>query len=294
MRKWSAREKQDGVAAVIFLLPNVVGFLLFMVGPTIGSIIISFTDWSLLRAPQFAGVQNYIAAWHDPVFWKTLGNTAYYVFAKVPFNIVLSLILAALLNRKLAGRNIFRAIFFLPMVASSVSVALLWQPLLDPTVGYLNKFLSFVHLGPYPWILSPTWAMPSVILVATWKETGFYMVIFLAGLQGIPTSYYEAARIDGANVVQEFLHITVPLISPTTFFVSVTMIIGSFQIFDLTTVLTGGGPANATNTLVMYVYQAGFNFFRMGYASSIAYVLFAIILIFTLAQNRLSKRWVHY
>lgn len=294
MLKWTSRQKKDAGAAVIFLLPNAIGFLLFMVGPTVGSIIISFTNWSLLNKPSFSGFVNYVDMVQDPVFWKSLGNTAYYVFVKVPINMVLSLVLATLLNREIHGRNVFRVAFFLPMVASSVSVALLWLPLFDPTIGYLNRFASWVGLGPYPWIISPSWAMPSVVMVALWKELGYFMVIFLAGLQSIPSNYYEAARIDGANVVHEFFHITVPLISPTTFFILITSIIGSFQIFDLTTVLTNGGPANATNTLVMYVYQAGFKFFRMGYASAIAYVLFAIILVFTIFQNSLSKRWVHY
>lgn len=294
MRRISSREKRDAFAAAVFLLPNLIGFLLFVVGPTVGSFLISFTDWSLLTAPRFSGFQNFTDMLNDSVFLKTLGNTAYYVFVKVPLNMTLSLILAALLNRDIRGRNLFRTVLFLPMVASSVSVALIWQPLFDPTVGYLNRLFSFFGLGPFPWIFSPAWAMPSVILVATWKELGYFMVIFLAGLQGIPQTYYEAARIDGANSVHEFFHITVPLISPTTFFVLIISIIGSFQIFDLTTVLTQGGPANATNTLVMYVYQAGFRFFRMGYASAIAYALFTIVLIFTVIQNRLSKRWVHY
>jgi len=294
IRSLTARERKDASAAAIFLLPNLVGFLVFMVGPTIGSIAISFSSWSLLNAPTFAGLQNYSDLLKDSVFWQTLGNTAYYVFVKVPLNMFLSLLLASFLNKEIHGRNALRTIFFLPMVASSVSVALIWQPLLDPTSGMVNKLLSFIHLGPYPWILSPNWAMPSVIMVATWKELGYFMVIFLAGLQGISSTYYEAAEIDGANAVQSFWHITVPLISPTTFFVLITSIIGSFQIFDLTTVLTNGGPANATNTLVMYVYQAGFKFFRMGYASAVAYALFVIILAFTLIQNQLSKRWVHY
>ena len=294
IRSLTARERKDASAAAIFLLPNLVGFLVFMVGPTIGSIAISFSSWSLLNAPTFAGLQNYSDLLKDSVFWQTLGNTAYYVFVKVPLNMFLSLLLASFLNKEIHGRNALRTIFFLPMVASSVSVALIWQPLLDPTSGMVNKLLSFIHLGPYPWILSPNWAMPSVIMVATWKELGYFMVIFLAGLQGISSTYYEAAEIDGANAVQSFWHITVPLISPTTFFVLITSIIGSFQIFDLTTVLTNGGPANATNTLVMYVYQAGFKFFRMGYASAVAYALFIIILAFTLIQNQLSKRWVHY
>jgi multiple sugar transport system permease protein len=286
--------KKEWMVAYLFILPNLVGLLIFMVIPTINSVAYSFTDWNMIRNPVFSGLNNYKELFTDQLFWKTLGNTSFYVFIKVPINIVISLILAVLLNNKMHGRTTFRAILFMPMIASSVSVALLWQPLFDPTLGFLNKLFSFIGLGPFPWLLDPHWAMPCVIMVALWKEIGYYMVMFLAGLQGISKTYYEAAKIDGANGVQSFFKITIPLVSSTTFFVLIISVIGSFQIFDLTTVLTNGGPANATNTLIMYVYQAGFRFFRMGYASALACVLFIIVLVFTMIQNRQSKRWVHY
>lgn len=289
------KNNQESLVAVLFLLPSLIGFLLFMLGPTIGSFIMGFTDWNLLNIPSFLGLENFREIIRDNLFWLTAKNTAYYVFIKVPLNLFLSLLLAILLNRKIRGRNFFRVVCFIPMVCSSVSVALIWKPLMESSSqGLLNHILGFMGMGPYPWISSIEWAMPSVILVGIWKELGYFMVIFLAGLQGISQSYYEAAVIDGAGSVRKFLHITFPLISPTTFFAFIIAIIGSFQIFDLTSVLTQGGPGNATNTMVMYIYQAGFKFFRMGYASALSYILFLVIFAFTLLQNRVAKKWVHY
>lgn len=287
-------KRKECIVAFSMIAPNLIGLAVFMVIPTFVSILISFTDWNLLNAADFIGIANFKELFSDPLFWKTLLNTVVYVFWKVPFNILISLILAVLINQQMYGRTFFRAILFLPIIASSVSVALLWQPLFDITNGMLNKILNSVGLPSSTWIYNPKTSMMSVIIVALWKELGYYMVMFLAGLQSIPSSYYEAAAIDGANPVRKFLFITVPLISPTTFFVLIISVIGSFQIFDLTTVLTAGGPANSTNTLVMYVYQAGFKFFRMGYASALSTILFIIILIFTIIQNQLAKRWVHY
>ena len=286
-------KKKEILVALAMIAPNLAGLFIFMIIPTIMSFIISLSDWNLIGNAGWAGLGNFREVFHDSLFWKTLGNTAVYVFCKVPLNIVFSLLLAALLNQDLHGRTFFRAVLFLPMIASSVSVALLWNPLFLSN-GLLNRILGVFGLPPSSWIYHPDTSMMSVIIVALWKEIGYYMVMFLAGLQSISRTYYEAADIDGANGVQKFLRITVPLISPTTFFVLTISIIGSFQIFDLTTVLTGGGPANSTNTLIMYVYQAGFRFFRMGYASALSAVLFIIVLSVTIIQNWSSKRWVHY
>ncbi|MEA5029353.1 MAG: sugar ABC transporter permease [Sphaerochaeta associata] len=283
----------EGRAAFLFLLPNIVGFLLFSMIPTVASFGISFLDWGLLNSPSFVGLANYIELMTDDVFWLALKNTAYYSFIKVPLNLILSLLLAVLLNKQLHGRNFFRSIAFLPSVCSSVAVALIWSPLLESSEnGLINHMLSLVGIDVIPFLVSPVWAMPSVILVGLWKELGYFMVIFLAGLQGISRSYYEAASIDGANSSAVFFRITIPLISPTTFFALTTSLIGSFQIFDLTSVLTKGGPANATNTLVMYIYQNGFQFFRMGYASSLSLILFFTIFVITLVQNHYSDKWV--
>ncbi len=287
-------KRKEFLVAMAMLAPNLIGLIVFMVIPAVASIGISFTNWTMLNSPTFIGLDNYKELIHDSLFWYTLKNTAVYVFWKVPVNIFISLAFAVLLNKKMYGRSIFRSIFFLPMVASSVSVALLWQPLFETNNGVLNVMLRAIWLKGLPWIYSQETAMMSVILVALWKEIGYYMVMFLAGLQSIPATYYEAAEIDGSSPLRTFFKITVPLISPTTFFVFIISVIGSFQIFDLTSVLTAGGPANSTYTTIMYVYKAGFNFFRMGYASAISTILFLIILVLTTIQNKLSSAWVYY
>jgi multiple sugar transport system permease protein len=245
--------------------------------------------WGVLDKPTFKGVGNYHELFTDPIFWVCMKNTALYSFVKVPLNLFFSLLLAILLNREIHGRNFFRTIAFLPSVCSSVAVGVFWKPLLESTRnGLVNHILGYVGIGPIPFLSSSVWSMLSVIMVGIWKEMGYFMVIYLAGLQGIPRTYYEAASIDGANARTMFFRITIPLIAPTTFFAFVTSLIGSFQIFDLTTVLTGGGPANSTNTLVMYIYQNGFKWFRMGYASAIAMILFLVIFAITMIQKRLS------
>ena len=287
------RGRQEFAAAIVFLLPNFIGFMMFLIGPAIGSFVIALTRWRLLDEPTFVGLQNFVDLVGDSRFWITLRNTAYYSFVRVPINATISLGLAVLLNRELKARNFFRVVLFLPVVLSIVATAVIWRPLVE-SAGLLNQLLGAVGLPTVPWITSTRWAMPTIIMIGIWKEIGYFMVIFLAGLQAIPSMYYEAARIDGASSWQQFVRITLPLVSPTTFFVLTVAIIFSFQIFGLTTVLTGGGPQNATNTLVMYVYQSGFRNFRMGYASALAFVLFIIILTFTLIQKRFSNRWVHY
>ena len=224
--------RKEGLVAAVMVAPNLIGLLVFMVVPTVISILMSFTDWNLLNTSSFIGLANFKEAFSDPLFWKTLKNTVVYVFWKVPFNIFISLILAVLINQRMYGRTFFRAILFLPMIASSVSVALLWQPLFDMSSGMLNKILTTIGLPPSTWIYDPKTSMMSVVIVALWKEIGYYMVMFLAGLQSIPSTYYEAASIDGASAARKFLFITIPLISPTTFFVMIISIIGSFQIFD--------------------------------------------------------------
>lgn len=285
--------REERRAAFLFLLPNIIGFLIFSLIPTVSSFGLSFVNWGLLDKPSFTGLANYRELLGDSIFWLTLKNTALYSFVKVPLNLILSLLLAILLNKQLHGRNFFRAIAFLPSVCSSVAVALIWAPLLESSKnGLINHLLSFFGIDVIPFLVSSAWAMPSVIFVGLWKELGYFMVIFLAGLQGISRSYYEAASIDGANARTVFFNITLPLISPTTFFALTTSLIGSFQIFDLTSVLTKGGPANATNTLVMYIYQNGFQFFRMGYASALSLILFVTIFIITLVQNHYSDKWV--
>lgn len=289
------KKHKEAVAGYLFLAPNFLGFLVFMLFPIIASLILSFLDYSLLRSYSYSwvGLQNYQDLSKDIFFWQSLKNTTQYTILGVPFKIILALFLAVLLNQKIRGVGFFQAIYFLPVVCSMVAMALVWEWLFEPK-GLINYILSYFGLGPFPWLTSSLWAMPSVVLVSIWKDTGYYMVIFYAALKDVPEELYEVAKIDGANAWKRFWYITFPYISPTTFFVIVTSIIMSFRIFELTTVLTRGGPGNATNTLVMLIYQNAFNFFRMGYASAIAYIFLGIILIFTAIQIALSKRWVHY
>jgi len=284
---------REAAAGYLFLTPNLLGFLIFSAFPVVASLLLSFADWDLITAPQAAGVSNYTRLVDDPVFWKSLYNTLYYTVGSVPLTIGLGLLLALALNGKTRGLYGYRAAFFLPVVASSVSVALIWQWLLDRDIGLVNYVLSLVGIEPIPWLTSTRWAMPSVIMVAVWKNLGYNMVILLAALQEVPRELYEAAVVDGATPWQTVRRITIPLITPSIFFVTVTSIIGSFQVFELTSVLTRGGPANATNTLVMFIYQYAFQSFQMGYASAAAYALFAIILAVTAVQFATSKRWVY-
>ncbi len=276
------------------MTPNLLGFLIFSAFPVVASLLLSFAEWDLITPPEMTGLDNYARLADDPVFWKSLYNTVYYSIGSVPLTILAGLMLALALNGKTRGLYAFRTAFFLPVVASSVSVALIWQWLLDRDIGLVNYALSLVGLEPVPWLTSTRWAMPSVIMVAVWKNLGYNMVILLAALQEVPRELYEAALVDGASPWQTIRRVTLPLITPSIFFVTVTSIIGSFQVFELTSVLTRGGPANATNTLVMFIYQYAFQSFQMGYASAAAYVLFAIILTVTIFQFATSKRWVYH
>ena len=285
---------KEAVTGFLFLTPNMVGFIIFTVFPVIGSLLLSFADWNLINPPHWVGTQNYQNLAGDFIYWKSLINTAIFSVFSVSLSIALALLLAILLNQKIRGVNMFRTAYFLPVIYSTVAVALIWQWLFDYQMGLLNHVLGLLKLGPFPWINSPDWALPSVILVSVWKGLGYNMVIFLAALQGVPAELYESAKIDGVNAWQNFWNVTWPMISPSTFFVTVTSIINSFQVFDITTVLTNGGPGNATNTLVMYIYQIGFQFFKMGYASAVAYTLFGIVLVFTVLQTVVAKHWVHY
>ncbi|WKV10161.1 sugar ABC transporter permease [Thermoanaerobacterium sp. CMT5567-10] len=287
-------KKGDIVAGYLFLLPNIIGFLIFVLGPALASLILSFYDWNLFNTPNFVGVGNYVKILHDNTFWQSLFNTIYFTIGSVPFSIVLSLILAVALNQKIKGLTLFRTIYFLPVVSSMVAIALVWRWMYNNDYGILNSLLSQLHLPTVNWLSSTTWAMPAIILMSIWKSLGYDMVIFLAGLQGIPNSYYEAAKIDGASGFQLFRYITIPLLSPTTFFVTIISLISSFQVFDQAYVMTDGGPANKTMTIVYYLYRSGFSYYKMGYASAVAWALFIIILILTIIQWKYSGRKINY
>lgn len=286
---------REALEAYILILPTVLGLILFTAGPILASLYFSFTNWNLLSPPKWRGFDNYIELFtKDPLFWVTIKNTAYYVLGTVPTGVVLALLLAIALNQKIKGLAIFRTIYFIPVVSSVVAISVLWSWLYQADFGLINQLLRSLGFKGVGWLSSPTWAMPAVIIMSIWHGLGYNIVIFIAGLQSIPQDYYEAARIDGATAWQNFWHITIPLVSPVTFFVIILSLISSFQVFEQAYVMTQGGPVNATKTIVYYLYQTGFMNFHMGYASALAYVLFMVIVVLTLFQFSLQKRWVHY
>lgn len=287
--------RAETIAGYLFVLANLLGFLLFNALPIVAAFALSATAWDLstTTGPQWVGLQNFGQIWQDDLALKTLRNTFYYSFAAVPSGVFVAFCLALLLNRKIPGRLFFRFVYFVPYITLSVAIAIVWKWLYHPDLGLFNYLLAFVGIKGPNWLFSTTWAMPAVIILSNWRGIGYAMLIFLAGLQGIPEEYYEAATIDGATSGQKLRHITLPLLSPTTFFVLVTSFIGAFQGFDQFYLLTNGGPAFSTTTLVLYIYNNGFGYFKMGYAAALAVALFVIILIITLIQWRVSKNWVY-
>ena len=288
-QSYRRRLLMENIWAFGFLALALVGFLGLNIVPIVASLFLSFTNWDALGAPSMVGFSNFIKLTQDPIFFRALWNTIYFTAISVPGGMIISLALAMLLNRTLSGMSFFRTMFMLPVISSTVATALLWGLMLDPYIGLLNYILQAVHLPTSGWLTDVNMAMPAIIVISMWKGLGYNMVLFLAGLQGIPQELFEAARIDGANRWKEFFNITVPLLSPTTFFVLVISLISSFQVFDQTYVLTKGGPQNATITLVYYVYQTGFQQLRMGYASAISFVLFIVSLLFVALQFRLFR-----
>ncbi len=284
------------MAGYLFLLPNMIGFLIFTAFAVVASAAISLTSWDLLSDPEFVGFQNYIELLtDDPLFRTVLWNTFYFTFVSVPVSTALALGLALMFNTGLRAIPLFRAMYFLPVITATVVVALIWRWFFNPDFGILNYVLYELGVDSPPnWLATRTWAMPSVIILSVWKQVGYNMVIFLAGLQAIPTTLYEAASIDGAGRWQRFRNITLPLLTPTTFFVLVISIIGSLQVFDAVLVLTDGGPANATRTIVYHIWEEAFVFLEMGYAAAVAWILFIMVFLVTLLQWKLQKRWVHY
>ncbi len=287
------RRRQNLVAILLLGVP-LAGVLVFRLLPGLASFLLSFSEWNLIASPEFVGTENFQRLVQDPTFWKALGNTAYYVAGSVPGIVFVSLGLALILNRGIRGIKIFRTIYFLPVVSSMVAVGIMWRWLYNTQYGLVNAGLGIFGIEPISWLGSTTWAMPALIVVTVWREIGFYMIIFLAALQGVPRHLLEAARLDGAGPWQRFWGVTFPMISPVTFFVSIMAMINTFQAFDYMFVMTEGGPRDSTLTLVYYLYQQGFQRFSMGYASAIALTLFLIILAITIVQWRIGERRVVY
>lgn len=293
-RWWRTPRGEQRLVGYGFLLPDLIGLGLFVGLPIVGAFYVSLHDWSGIGGRTYIGLSNYRELLEDPGFTDSLKVTALYVVAFVPLLFVLSLALALLVNQRLVGSGFFRSAYFIPFMLSLVVASVIWAVILDERAGLLNAALAKVGIGPQPWLGSTTFALWSIVIVTLWQSIGYSMIIFLAGLQDIPRQLYEAATIDGARAGQRFRGITLPLLKPTSVFVLVISFIGAFQLFEPIFVLTQGGPADATTTTVFYIYRQGFEFLRLGYASALAVVLFAIILVFTLIQLRVFRHEAHY
>jgi multiple sugar transport system permease protein len=293
----SARESPIGInAGYWFIAPAISFIFVFFFLPVLAALLLSFSDFDIyaLGNPEhlrFIGLQNYVNLLHNPLFWKALGNTFYFVLVGGPLSVAISLGAALLINAKLVRfKGIFRTAFFVPVVTTLVAVAVVWRYLYHPHYGLLNYGLGLLGLDPIDWLGDPNWAMPAIILLAIWKNFGYNMIIFIAGLQSIPEHLYEAARIDGANAWHQFWHVTLPMLSPTFLFIGIITMIGYFQLFAEPYVMTQGGPSNSTLSVVLLMYEEGFRWWNMGYASAVAFILFAIIMSATLLQLTLRKR----
>jgi multiple sugar transport system permease protein len=309
-KRSSKQQRVEALQGFLFILPWIIGFLVFAAGPVIASLAISFCKWDILTPIEFVGFKNYAKMAQDPLIRKSLVNTMYYASAAIPLGMVGALSTALLLNQKLRAMRLFRTLFYVPSVTAGVATFLLWTWIFNPEYGLLNRALrhqvpwldlsrglAFKHVpfiaDPPGWLASPDWAMPALIIMALWGVGGG-MIIYLAGLQGIPEELYEAAVLDGAGTWQKFWYVTIPMLSPTIFFNLIMSVIGSFQVFGAAYVMTGGGPSNATLFYVLYLFQNAFMYFRMGYSSAMAWLLFIIILTLTLIQFKIAPKWVHY
>jgi len=282
--------QKESFWAVLFIMPAFLGIFIFIIIPIFISFGLSFSDWNLISKPHVAGFDNYFLLLKDPVFYQVLLNTLYYAFITTIFSIILPLILAVALDRKIKCSGLFKTAYFIPFVTPMIVIGIVWTWIFDPNYGILNWVLG---VGDnIKWLYDKNFAMPALIIVSIWKNIGYNMIIFLAGLQAIPDSVHEASEIDGATGIKKFFLVTLPLLSPTVFFVSIMTTISSFQVFDLIYLMTQGGPQNSTAVLVYWLFKQAFEYFNIGKASAIAYILFSIILGLTYAQWVTRKKWV--
>lgn len=288
------RARREALWAYLMIAPLLLGFGVFFYLALAASFGISLTRWDLLSAPQWLAFGNYRQLFYDAKFLQSLWNTMRYTLLSVPASLVVSLLLALALNTGLRFQKLYRTIFFLPVLTMPVAIAVVWAWLYNPDFGLLSQLTALLGAPRIRWLSDPRWAMPSLALMSVWQGAGYGMVIFLAGLQNVPQQLYEAAHMDGATTAERFRFVTLPLLSPTIFFVLVTSLISAFQVFDIIYTMTGGGPLNTTQTVVPSIYEAGFRRFEMGYASAMAWVLFIIILLVTVVQFLLQRRWVYY
>jgi ABC-type sugar transport system permease subunit len=290
----SRRAIREALVGFAFISPWILGFLLFTLGPMLASLYLSFTRYNIVQAPRWVGLENFVDLAGDAHFRRAIVNTAYYMLGVVPGSLLVGLLAALAFNRQLPFMALFRVTYYVPSLASIVAISLFWSWILDPQWGLLNSAIGWLGIRPQRWLLDPALAMPSLILMAIWRGAGYAMVIFLAGLQTIPQHLYDAAAIDGAGHWRRFAHVTLPLLRPTTTFLFVTSTLGAFQVFEQVYVMTQGGPAEATTTIVHQIYQQAFSFLHMGYASAEAVVLFAGLAALTIVNVRLLARDIEY
>ncbi|MDO5305486.1 MAG: sugar ABC transporter permease [bacterium] len=280
---------QQNFAGVLFILPALLGTIVFIIIPIICSFGLSFAKWDLLNPIQYVGLENYKVVLTEPVFVKIIINTFVYAIATSVFGVIIPLILACIINNKIKGADFFKTAYFLPFVTPMIVIGIIWEWIFDPNIGCLNHLLH-LHIN---WLYDTNFAMPALIIVSVWKLIGYNMILFLTGLSTINQELLEASKIDGANAYNTFKHVTIPLLSPTIFFVTIITAITSFQVFDLIYVMTQGGPLDSTNVLVYAIYKNAFEYFNVGKASALAYVLFAIIFVLTLVQWKLKSKLVY-
>lgn len=288
LKNWLNKEPVTGW---LFLMPVLIGIGIFMYGALVYSIYIAMSQWDLLTPPEWVGLDNFRRLLDDPKFVQTLGNTLFFVVTLVPIGIAASFLLAVLLNRQLKGLSFFRAAYYMPHITSTIAIGMIWLWIFNPDIGIINTILRFFGVeNPPHWFDSVVWAKPALLVVRVWQVAGYYMILYTAGLQAIPDDLYEAASIDGANAWQRIRYITIPQLSNTTFFITIMLIIESFNIFEVIYVMTEGGPGGSTNTILYYIYTQAFESYRMGYASAMAWVLFIIIFTLTLIQFTIRRR----
>ena len=296
MEKMYLKVKDEEVLiGYIFVTPSLLFLGVFMIWPMFFSFFLSFTRWDFISPKiEIVGLQNFIRMLSNPLFYKVLKNTFIFTLGTLIITMILALLLAIVLNQKLRVKSFYRGLIFSPYITPMVVISIVWMWIYNPEYGLANYFLNIIGLPKLMWLSDTKWALPAIIILSIWQSMGYYMILYLAGLQSIPDSLYEAAEIDGAGGLNKFIKITFPLLSPTTFFIVIIAFLQSFQVFDQISVMTGGGPSNSTNVMVYYLYQNAFMFFKVGYASAIAIVIFIILFLITFIQFKMSQKWVFY
>lgn len=291
------KQKKEFFTGMAFILPSFLGFLIFTLIPVIISLVLSFTKWNFMEgwgAIKFNGLDNYIRLFSDDWFKSSYINNIIFTLVTVPVLIALGLVMATILNKYIWGGGVVRIMIFIPYIASVVAVCAVWMVLFQPTYGPINQFLRAIGIqNPPGWLADFKWSLPSIMIVYIWQQVGYYAIVFLAGLKGVSEEVYEAAKIDGASAIRQFFSVTVPLVSPTTFFLTIMGIIGSFKVFDQISVLTQGGPGSSSSVMAYYVYRTAFEYYDMGYANTLAWALFVLVFVVTLVQWKLQSKFTN-